>query len=110
MSKFRPEKSKNIVTFKTGKLDSNAAVENGIYPFFTCAQTTYRIDNYKFDTECVLLAGNNASGVFPLKYFKGKFNAYQRTYIIEPKNKKELAIKYFYYVLRPYLKRYLFKN
>ena len=47
-------------------------------PFFTCSQETYKIDKYAFNTECVLLAGNNASGVFPLKYYKGKFNAYQR--------------------------------
>lgn len=100
------KKSKNIVSFKTGKLDSNAAEENGKYPFFTCAQQTYRINKYSFDTECVLLAGNNAAGIFPLKYYKGKFNAYQRTYIIEPLNKNELSIKYFYYTLRPLLSHF----
>lgn len=62
------QKACDLVTFKTGKLDSNAAEEEGKYPFFTCAQTTYRINFYAFDTECVLLAGNNAGGIFPLKY------------------------------------------
>ena len=106
MRELRSRKARDIVTFKTGKLDSNAAVENGKYPFFTCAQTTYAIDHYAYNTECVLLAGNNAAGIFPLKYYKGKFNAYQRTYIIEPKDKNELDIKYFYYALRPYLKNF----
>jgi len=72
----------DIVNFDTGKLDSNAAVEGGIYPFFTCSKEPLEIDNYDFDCEAVLLAGNNAAGKYNVKYFKGKFNAYQRTYVI----------------------------
>lgn len=33
--------------FTTGKLDSNAAVEGGRFPFFTCARETYAI-TYKY--------------------------------------------------------------
>ncbi len=99
-------KAKELVTFRTGKLDSNAAQENGIYPFFTCAQDSYRINTYAFDTECVLLAGNNAGGIFPLKYYRGKFNAYQRTYVIETRDADILNIKYFYFYLRPLLKAF----
>ena len=88
---------------KTGKLNSNAAVEGGEYPFFTCAQETLRIDEYAFETEAVLLGGNNANGVFPLKYYRGRFNAYQRTYVIEPKSPDNLLTRYLYYALRPAL-------
>jgi type I restriction enzyme S subunit len=66
-----------LASFQTGKLNSNAAKPNGVYPFFTCSQEILRTDTYSFDTECVLLAGNNANGVFHIKYFKGKFDAYQ---------------------------------
>ena len=69
----------------TGKLDSNAMVENGEYPFFTCAKEVFRIDKYAFDQEALLLAGNNAAGKYDVKYYKGKFNAYQRTYVLELK-------------------------
>lgn len=72
----------DIVDFRTGKLDSNAATEGGLYPFFTCSPNTLEINQYTFDTEAVLLAGNNANGVFPVKYYNGKFDAYQRTYVI----------------------------
>ena len=89
-----------LVTFKTGKLDSNAAVPDGDYPFFTCSQETLRTNTYSFDTECVLLAGNNANGIFPLKYFKGKFDAYQRTYIVRPRDTNVLTTKFLYYALR----------
>ena len=66
----------------TGKLDSNAMVADGKYPFFTCAKEIFRIDKYAFDQEALLLAGNNAAGKYDVKYYKGKFNAYQRTYVL----------------------------
>ena len=93
----------NLVNFKTGKLNSNAAVPKGHYPFFTCSQETFRTDTCAFDTECVLLAGNNANGVYPLKYFKGKFDAYQRTYVITPIDTSRLDIRFLYYAMRPML-------
>ena len=68
--------------FRTGKLDSNAAVSSGQYPFFTCSREDFRIDSFAFDCEALLLAGNNASADYSVKHFKGKFNAYQRTYVI----------------------------
>lgn len=89
-----------LVDFRTGKLDSNAAVENAEYPFFTCSPTTLSIDNYSFDTEAVLLAGNNANGIFPVKYYYGKFNAYQRTYVIEPKDREILSTKWLYFRIK----------
>jgi type I restriction enzyme S subunit len=95
-----------LVTFKTGKLDSNAAVLNGDYPFFTCSQETLRTNTFSFDTECVLLAGNNANGIFPLKYFKGKFDAYQRTYVVRPRDTDVLTTKFLYYALRPKLSEF----
>lgn len=90
----------DLVTFKTGKLDSNAAVTNGQHPFFTCSQETLRTNTFSFDTECVLLGGNNANGIFPLKYFRGKFDAYQRTYVIRPRAADVLSTKFLYYALR----------
>lgn len=72
----------SIASIKTGKLDSNAAESDGIYPFFTCSPDTLRINTYAFDQEAILLAGNNAEGNYTAKYYSGKFNAYQRTYVI----------------------------
>ena len=100
LSSFVSRKLGELVSFKTGKLDSNAAVGNGAYPFFTCSQKTLRTNTFSFDTECVLLAGNNANGIFPLKYFKGKFDAYQRTYVIKPQDTDILSTKFLYYALR----------
>lgn len=70
----------------TGKLDSNAMVDNGKYPFFTCAKESFRINEFAFDCEALLLAGNNAAGIYDVKHYKGKFNAYQRTYVLTLKD------------------------
>ena len=89
-------KLKTLAKYPTGKLNSNAAVEEGKYPFFTCAHDIYRIDQYSYDGEYVLLGGNNASGDFPVFYYNGKFDAYQRTYLIQPLS-KDTDTKYLYY-------------
>ena len=72
----------DVFNTTTGKLDSNAAVEDGEYPFFTCSKEILRIDKYAFEQEALLLAGNNAAGKYDVKYYNGKFNAYQRTYVL----------------------------
>ena len=78
----------------TGKLDANAMVENGIYRFYTCAKDYYLINEYKFDTEALLISGNGAN-VGYIHYYKGKFNAYQRTYVLDKFKEDIFFIKYF---------------
>ena len=85
---------------RTGKLDANAACENGRYPFFTCSVTPLKINSYSFDCECVLVAGN---GDLNVKYYEGKFDAYQRTYIIESVDKTILDVHYLYSFLSSYI-------
>lgn len=72
----------NICNITTGKLDANAANEDGLYPFFTCSRIPLSINTYAYDCECILIAGN---GDLNVKYYNGKFNAYQRTYILQLK-------------------------
>ena len=76
----------DVFNTTTGKLDSNAAVANGKYPFFTCSKEPLKIDSYAFDQTALLLAGNNAAGKYDVKYYQGKFNAYQRTYVLSLKH------------------------
>ena len=101
---YETKKLKDISIIKTGKLDSNAAVKNGEYPFFTCDPVTLQIDKWAYDTEAVLLAGNNASGNYTAKYYKGRFNAYQRTYIIETSNENEMMVRFLCYAMNQQLR------
>ena len=90
----------DYVRIRTGKLDANASSENGQYPFFTCAVEPLKIDTYSYDCECVLVAGN---GDLNVKYYNGKFDAYQRTYIIESLDKTVLSVPYLYCFLDKYV-------
>mgnify|MGYP000846619200 FL=1 len=87
-----------LVSIQTGKLDANAAVVGGKYPFFTTAKEILWINDYVYDDEVVLVAGN---GDLNVKYYKGKFNAYQRTYILS--NNSNVRMKYLYYFLDKYI-------
>lgn len=88
-----------LVKVRTGKLDANAAVSGGCYPFFTCSKEVSEIDTYAYDCECVLVAGN---GDLNVKYYNGKFNAYQRTYIVE-RASSEINMRYLYHFLSCYV-------
>lgn len=88
----------DIANITTGKLDSNAEVIGGKFPFYTCASEPTTIDNYAYDDNVILIAGNNAAGNFHINRYKGKFNAYQRTYIVTAKNKANL--EYLYQILK----------
>jgi type I restriction enzyme S subunit len=90
----------DYVKIKTGKLDANASSENGKYPFFTCSVNNLWIDNFAYDCECVLIAGN---GDLNVKYYEGKFNAYQRTYIVESNDKTVLDVRFLYYFMSKYI-------
>lgn len=70
-----------IIKLSVGREDANFATENGEYPFFTCAEKNLKCDIFAFNTKAILLAGN---GSFAVKRYEGKFNAYQRTYVLEP--------------------------
>ncbi|WP_407383118.1 restriction endonuclease subunit S [Ruminococcus sp.] len=90
----------DYVRIKTGKLDANVSSPDGDYPFFTCAVDPLRINTYSYDCECVLVAGN---GDLNVKYYNGKFDAYQRTYIIESIDKMCLCVPYLYRFLDNYI-------
>ena len=91
----------DLTKIKTGKLDANASSEDGQYPFFTCSREPLKISNYSYDCECVLVAGN---GDLNVKYYNGKFDAYQRTYIIEDNSGGQLYMPYLYYFMEGYIK------
>ena len=81
-----------IAPIVTGKKDANFGTENGEYPFFTCAQETIKAPSYSFDCKAVILAGN---GDFNVKLHRGKFEAYQRTYVFSPHDTNYLYLLFY---------------
>ena len=73
--------AKDLTDIITGKEDANFSAPNGKYKFFTCSNEPLRCDEFIFDSSSILIAGN---GDFNVKHYTGKFNAYQRTYVLTP--------------------------
>lgn len=95
-----------ICEIKTGKKDVNQGNPNGKYPFFTCAREHTYSDEYSFDMEAILVAGNGDVG--HVSYYKGKFEAYQRTYIIS--NFVNVLPRYLFIFLDAFLKETVSKQ
>lgn len=76
----------------TGKKNANYATIDGKFKFFTCSQQVFQAPDYSFDGTAILVAGN---GDFNVKYYSGKFEAYQRTYVLIPTNSNLAGLFYF---------------
>ncbi len=81
-----------LVPIITGKKDANFGTKDGEYPFFTCSQEPIKAPSFSFDCAAVLLAGN---GDFNVKLYRGKFEAYQRTYVLSPYSDRYLYLLYY---------------
>lgn len=81
----------DIAPILTGKKDANFGTKDGAYSFFTCSQEPIKSPSYSFDTSAIILAGN---GDFNVKLYRGKFEAYQRTYVLSPIEEKYLYLLY----------------
>ena len=81
-----------IAPILTGKKDANYGTDDGEYPFFTCAQEPIKAPAYSFDCDAVILAGN---GDFNVKLYRGRFEAYQRTYVFSPFDSTFLYLLYY---------------
>ena len=71
-----------IGTVKTGKRDANHGNNGGDYTFFTCADKPILSPTFSFSGEAIILPGNGAN-VGLVLFYDGKFEAYQRTYILQ---------------------------
>ena len=91
-----------VTKIQTGKIDVNKAVSGGKYPFFTCSREAYEIDDAPYEGKAVLVAGN---GDLNVKYYEGKFNAYQRTYFLFVNDENVLLPKFLYWFLESYVEK-----
>ncbi|MBD2483488.1 restriction endonuclease subunit S [Planktothrix sp. FACHB-1365] len=91
-----------ICTIQTGKKDANYGDKGGEYPFFTCADKPILSPTYSFDGESIILPGNGAN-VGMVFYHVGKFEAYQRTYVL---NNIKCNSRYLFHHLSAYWKKF----
>lgn len=89
---WEKKKVGDIAPIITGKKDANFGTPDGEYPFFTCSQEPIKAPSFSFDCAAVLLSGN---GDFNVKLYRGKFEAYQRTYVLSPCCAQHLYLLYY---------------
>ena len=92
-----------ICNIATGKYDANHGENGGDYPFYTCAIKPIKCPTYSFDGESIILPGNGAN-VGEVLYYNGKFEAYQRTYVL---NNFQINSRFVYYQLKNKWKKYI---
>ena len=92
---------------ETGKRDANEGSDDGQYHFFTTAKKTGRIDTYRWDCDALLIAGN--ANIGNVKQYSGKFDAYQRTYVLTH-FRQDVEVRYLYFALSDTLNFYLNAN
>ena len=97
--RFESEQLRELCVIKTGKKDVNQGNPHGPFPFFTCSRAHTYSDSYSFDTEALLIAGNGEVGL--VQYFEGKFEAYQRTYVLT--DFRKVQGRYLFQYLKAYL-------
>ena len=98
---WEEKKLGEVATIKTGKKDANIAKSNGRYRFYTCSRDYLRTDIYSFEGEAILVAGNADVGL--CHYYDGKFEAYQRTYVLQ---NFEIDGKFLYKYLSHFFRQY----
>ena len=99
------ERLGNLCSITTGKLDANAMTDEGEYMFFTCSKENYKTDTFAFNGEALLISGNGEIG--SVKYYDGKFNAYQRTYVLQ---NFSANIKYLQFYIEHHLPKRVLKE
>ncbi|WP_436358393.1 restriction endonuclease subunit S [Mycoplasma sp. 480] len=85
----------NLVSIQNGKLNANSMENNGKYNFYTSGKEIFKINSWSFEGDAVTIAGNGASMGF-IHRAKGKFDAYQRTYVLKT---EKLNIDFLYFNL-----------
>ena len=73
---------KEICKITTGSKNTQDKVNNGLYPFYVRSQTIERINEYTFDGEAILTAGDGVGVGKVFHYSTGKIGVHQRVYLL----------------------------
>ena len=85
-----------IADISTGSSNTDDAVEGGCYPFFVRSQQPLAKDEYEYDEEAIITAGDGVGVGKVFHYINGKYALHQRAYRIHPATDGLLG-KYLYH-------------
>ncbi|ACJ07591.1 type I R-M system S protein [Helicobacter pylori P12] len=82
-----------LTQLKVGNKNANHSSDQGKYPFFTCSNNPLKCETYQFEGKHIIISGN---GNFYVTHYDGKFDAYQRTYVVNPNNPNHYVLIYLF--------------
>lgn len=85
-----------IADISTGSSNTDDAVKDGCYPFFVRSQQPLAKDEYEYDEEAIITAGDGVGVGKVFHYINGKYALHQRAYRIHPATDGLLG-KYLYH-------------
>ncbi|WKU18802.1 restriction endonuclease subunit S [Advenella alkanexedens] len=88
---------KYLCKIDTGNKDTVDALDDGLYPFFVRSKKIETINEYAFDGEAILTAGDGAGVGKIYHYINGKFNYHQRVYKMSHFTKVSGKFFFFYF-------------
>ncbi|MBI9032810.1 restriction endonuclease subunit S [bacterium] len=96
---------KDIAKVTNGKSDVKDALSYGKYPFYDRSTLIKRSNKYLFDSEAIIIAGEDSRQVFEPRHYIGKFDLHQRCYVIYD-FMDGYSPKYLYYKLKTLTKHF----
>ena len=73
---------KEVCKISTGSKNTQDKIDNGLYPFYVRSQTIERINEYTYDGEAILTAGDGVGVGKVFHYSTGKIGVHQRVYLL----------------------------
>ena len=80
----------------TGSSNTKDGLSEGPYPFYTRGQEVLRKNEYEFDDEAIITAGDGVGVGKVIHYVKGKYALHQRAYRFKPGDLLNARFLYFY--------------
>ena len=87
----------DVSKIKTGDLNVQDALENGLYPFYDRSVDVKTLNVFSYNKEAIIYPGEGSE--FYPRYYKGKFALHQRAYAIFDFENKALP-QYVYHFLK----------
>ena len=102
------KKLSDVAEIGTGSGNTNEGLNKGLYPFFTRGQEKLWKNDYEFDEEAVITAGDGVGVGKVMHYIKGKYSLHQRAYRFKPQ--KILVTKFLYHYMKVTFYNYVCEN
>ena len=99
---------KDVAEIGTGSSNTKDGLSEGLYPFYTRGQEILRKNEYEYDEEAIITAGDGVGVGKVIHYTQGKYALHQRAYRFSPMS--NLSCKFLFYYMKVSFFQYVCGN